>query len=434
MQKTVQQIAGSARQITESHEFIEWSESHSLHAGDIIGLNNSYLHRVGRVSKSDRYLGLVVQEEGGLPVVPVVVDGVHFHTPFSQFRPGHGNAPAIVPLYDAIEVERESLGDLVFILIGVVQDTVRLSDPINHGLFDVLTLDPTISTDLTIQGREVTIRSTFDEERLWGLLVEEQTKLGHPVGQDSALRQAFEVSLDALAAGSYARLVFPSEIGTDTDCVLRSIVKVLEEELEAYGAALKKCHGDPDVDPYAFNEILRISYNFASDATTLIRLISNVCDLKPLLLWATLGEHYALSNALASLPWTRTATKPSLEAYARVIGDARNKAFHNLFPFRKTLEVELPTTALKNVSLRLFSEFGNKKTANELRYQDKELVDVLMQFTRARERRAPASFWRTNFEVMEATVALFAKVEAVLNHLYELRGAGAKSQDAVVVV
>jgi hypothetical protein len=88
---------------------------------------------------------------------------------------------------------------------------------------------------------------------------------------------------------------------------------------------------------------------------------------------------------------------------------------------------------LKDVSLRLFAEHGSKQTINELRYQDKELVDVLLQFTRARERRAPASFWRKNLDVMDATIQLFGKVDAVLAQLYSVEGATRTRGESVVV-
>jgi hypothetical protein len=227
--------------------------------------------------------------------VPVVLANSHFNTPFSRFRPNHAHFPTVRPLHDAIEEELESLGDIIYILIGVVQDTVRIEHVFNHALFDRVVLDPAGAEELVCRDRELIIRSTFDEERAWEALVEIQREEGLDIANDSALRRALEVALEALAAKSYARLVFPSDISAKEDSVLRSIIKVLETEMTSYQAALSRCGGDPDVDQLAFNEILRISYNFASDATTLIRLVSNICDLKPLLMWTTLGEHYALS-------------------------------------------------------------------------------------------------------------------------------------------
>ena len=104
----------------------------------------------------------------------------------------------------------------------------------------------------------------------------------------------------------------------------------------------------------------------------------------------------------------------------RVAGCAepiQNSAFHDLFPFRKSLNVLLPDTALQKVSLRFFSEHARKRD-NQLIYRDMELVDVLLAFTRARDRRAPSRFWHRNLQVMEALIELFGSTGAFLKLLH----------------
>lgn len=165
------------------------------------------------------------------------------------------------------------------------------------------------------------------------------------------------------------------------------------------------------------NEILRIAYNFASDATTYLNLIVSICDLKPIVLWGTIAEHIALSEAFKQLPWTRSRNKPSMKNYTLTISDARNSAFHNLFPFRKSLQLTLPQSALQNAELRIFSEHGKKKD-NRLSFQDRELIDLLTEFTRARERRVASRFWQQNLAVMDATIALFSATNSFLKTLY----------------
>ena len=68
-------------------------------------------------------------------------------------------------------------------------------------------------------------------------------------------------------------------------------------------------------DPRAFNEVLRLPYNFAGDAKTFIELIVSICDLKPVVLWGTIGSHFALSEAFRALPWMRSRNKASLKKY-----------------------------------------------------------------------------------------------------------------------
>ena len=168
------------------------------------------------------------------------------------------------------------------------------------------------------------------------------------------------------------------------------------------------------------NDILRIAYNFSSDATGFLRLIVSLCDLKPVVLWGTIAEHHALSEAFNELPWSRSKLKPSLGNYQRTIADARNSAFHNLFPFRKSLSVSLPEAALGTPELRIFSEH-TRRSENQLTYRDKELVDVLLEFTRARERRVSLTFWRQNLAVMDAAISLFQRTNEFLKMLAALR-------------
>lgn len=153
------------------------------------------------------------------------------------------------------------------------------------------------------------------------------------------------------------------------------------------------------------NDILWIAYNFASDAITFIRLIVSICDLKPVVLWGTMEKHFALAEALRNLPWHRHRNKPVLSNYCTTIADARNSAFHNLFSFRKSLDVALPEDSLQEAKMRIFSEH-TKKRQNVLLYQDKEFVDLLFEFTRARERQVSLQFWERNLSVMDVTVEL----------------------------
>jgi hypothetical protein len=136
-------------------------------------------------------------------------------------------------------------------------------------------------------------------------------------------------------------------------------------------------------------------------------------------MWPAVSHHHRLSEAFKSLPWTRSKKKASLKNYHDTIADARNAAFHNLFPFRKSLIVPLSDEALRSAEVRMFAEHGKRK-ANELRFRDKELVDVLLEFTRARYRVVSDTFWQRNLEVMDATLALFERTNAVLKLLRSL--------------
>ncbi|MFZ0413740.1 MAG: hypothetical protein WAM15_02740, partial [Candidatus Acidiferrales bacterium] len=118
------------------------------------------------------------------------------------------------------------------------------------------------------------------------------------------------------------------------------------------------------------------------------------------------------------LPWARSRYKASLASYEEIVGDARNRAFHRLFPFTKPIDVVLPGSALTDVRLRIFSEYSKKKE-NELTYQDKEMVDLLREFTITREHSVPSGFWPRNDDVMRATIEVFEAVSRTLKLLLE---------------
>ena len=72
--------------------------------------------------------------------------------------------------------------------------------------------------------------------------------------------------------------------------------------------------------------------------------------------------------------------------------------------------------SLTDLRLRIFSEHSRKKE-NDLTYQDKEMVDLLKEFTITREHAVPSGFWPRNLEVMDATIELFQGVSETLKLL-----------------
>ena len=138
-----------------------------------------------------------------------------------------------------------------------------------------------------------------------------------------------------------------------------------------------------------------------------------------LVYWCTIKEHLALDTALQALPW-QDRSKASLRAYIKIVNDARNYAFHDLFPVVSGLNVELPDAALKKVRLRLFARHGSKINRNEVQFEDQELVDLLMEFTRAGRRTTPPQFWEQNLATMQASLEL---LEATTDSLSVIREA-----------
>lgn len=74
----------------------------------------------------------------------------------------------------------------------------------------------------------------------------------------------------------------------------------------------------------------------------------------------------------------------------------------------------VPDESLKDVRIRIFSEFSGRTNPNTFTFADKPLVDVLMEFSRTSEEVVDRSFWSRNADVMECTVEM---VEATSSFL-----------------
>jgi hypothetical protein len=315
-----------------------------------------------------------------------------------------------------VKAEIVRLNSLVFILIGHVEDTIIIEHPLSHSVFDKVVWDSTLKSVARVEPPIIIVQDTYDEDAIW--LEISAWFEGQGVEVPEGLRESVGIALDKLQDQAIAKLILPTRAKTKQQSMTDAIVEVLREQREEYAKAALQFARQRTNAQSAYNDVLRIAYNFANDATMFLRLIVSICDLKPIVLWGTIAEHFKLSESFRNLPWTRSLNKPSLKNYFTTIADARNSAFHNLFPFCKSLSVTLPESALHDASLLLFSEHGKRKD-NQLSFQDKELVEVLFDFTRARERRAPTRFWQQNLEVMDNTIVLFAKTGRFLKTLYE---------------
>lgn len=410
-------IKDSVRRLTDSPGFTAWRDAESPKPGDVLLVNNSFVFRDVKTNKADAYIALTVSDAGA-DAEASIVTGVRFNSDFKRMVGTSSNLPARIPITSAVEVQLAQLGHLVFLLIGEVHDTEIVETHIDHADYSAAIWDPSSHDVVRVDGDRIVVNRTDDEEAVWSGVEAHYATLGESAPAE--LRVAVGISLDKLQDQAVASVAIPAPGETPGYGITDAILSVLREQRDQYALAVERCvAGGPDA-PAALNDVLRISYNFASDATGFLRLIVSVCDLKPLVLWGTVAEHYALSLAFHALPWSRSKTKPSLKNYQQAIADARNSAFHNLFPFRKSLRVPLPEAALGAPQLQIFSEHA-KKTSNQLTYQDKQLVDVLLEFTRARERSLSLTFWQRNLDVMNATITLFERTSDLVKLLASTR-------------
>jgi hypothetical protein len=409
MNDILNKIQNELQNISKHNSFKSWlNEKDELNEKDIIVVNNSFIFR-GEVqtNKSNSYLGFKLNNEklisGYYVIHGIKKNDVDFKV-FSE-QTVVKNKLAVNKLEDLIPEQLNELGKLVFVLLGKIDDKQIFSEEVNSDYFTSIELDPSVNA-ISINDSKLILNDTSDEENIWNFIVEKFSGNEDFETSQEALRQSVGKAIDLIEQNSFATLTIPEKISDNEKTVTTDLLDVLIQQIEDYQTAFEKCNGDPTKDKGSFNEVLRIAYNFSTDATTFIKLIVSICDIKPIVLWGTISSHYKLSESFRELPWTRSKNKPSLKNYIATVGNARNSAFHKFFPFRKTLTVQLPKDALKDFNLRIFSEYTNRSN-NELSYTDKELVEVLIEFTRTNEHKISPLFWKKNLQIMKDTVNVF---------------------------
>lgn len=433
------QVLASVGSLTSSAKFRAWLSEEGAVEDDLIILNNSFVERVGLSStKNAQYLCFEYADLERLSsdTLRVCRPG-NFHLAFKRYSGRSDNLPPAVSLAAAIKNNLRAVGSLVFLLVGPLDDTVGSEVELKSGPFSALRFEPANEDLLVVDGDVVVVNSVHDPEAIWSALEQEWCTAGSGVEQmPSGFSRNFTTGLKLLRSEMYSVVKLPRRrIMQRNDSLIRRIVASLDDQVANYDSALARCGGDAARDPQAFADVLRIAYTFASDCDKLIGLIVSICDVKPLLLWATIGQHLLLAQRFQELPWS-TGSKASLKQYKEMVGGARNHAFHDLIRLDRSVHVEVSSVTLQARSLRLFAPYTSSRKAadNTLEYEDQELIDILTQFTHAPETVIPAEFWRKNSKVMHGLRDLIAATEEalVLLHNERVRSRRARRRRATV--
>ncbi|HQJ33040.1 MAG TPA: hypothetical protein PLO13_06745 [Anaerolineaceae bacterium] len=374
-------------------------------------INNSFLFRDQfQTNKNPSYLCMMAANGSDFNIKNLaLVDGIQVNSDFKYISKKSKNLPNKQSITTAIEDELASLGRMVFILIGQVNATEQFSETINHSLFNEIQIDPTLPNSLSVAQPLIQVQNLPDEE----LLLDELEKA---VPLPDNFFKPFHDAYIKLKKKCFASLQVPKPGEKVTVGFLDEVANALARQAVEYHASLQKCGPQLDQNQAEFNNVLRIAYDFESDAVRILRLLMSVCDLKPIILWMTLSAHHNLSEAFRCLPRSRDQNKPSLSNYREMIHGARNRAFHNLLPFGQSIQVDLDGINIKAKRLRLFSEY-KLKSENVFDFEDKQLVEILTEFTRADEKYVTPDFWKRNHDVMIATAQLVAAVSDAIKAL-----------------
>ena len=378
---------------------------------DLIIVNNSFIYREFlTTNKSKKYLGFLGEKPNEYNLV--ISTGVEINKDYTKISRKSSSFPLITSLNKAINEEIASLGSIVIILIGNIQYSDPISEKINLPEIDEVQLNFHLEKNymlkesiLEINPHSHTIDIIDPLSKEIGLSVEDQTKI--------------KKIIDNLRKNTILPLSIPNK-NTDLEkTFLDNIIQPLKGEIQNYEKSLAEWIKD-EGDDVNFTNILRISYTFVDDAISLIELVFSICDLKPVLSWLTLNSQYKLYKTFSKLDWQKEG-KPSLSLYIKLIKEARNSRFHKLFNIKNTIEVNLEGINLQAKYLRMFSEYKNRSSIlSNFSYEEKQLIELLLNFTRTDERKITTRFWKQNLEIMNSTLSLIVDFSESLKMLRTL--------------
>lgn len=410
-------ILNGVKQLTVTEAFSSWFSQANSTSGDGVIINNSFIYRkpLIKTSKNNQYLCLKVSN-GSVDVRNVFVARPgELNSEFKLFKAQSANFPKLEPLDEALIRETERLGRLIFVLIGELRET-SIETPVNHESVNKLIFNPASgSSAVTLESgkKVIVVNQLADRESAWNDIKSEfmiKTS-GNLVGLETAFSDAFEKLQDK----ARLTLVLPgTTAGTGATSFISQLRHSVSEQRKLYKAALRRSRTGGTVKEQHLREVMRIGYNFAADAIKVLQLLVSVADLKAVVLWCTVKEHFDIAEAFHNLPWSRSHKKPSLERYKEIIGGARNRAFHNLLAFDRTIEADLEGVDVKARRLTLLPAHGQRNRTSAFDYEDRELVEILAGLTRAPEVAVPFEFWEKNLAIIESFERLLEKTEVAL--------------------
>ncbi|MHB0988566.1 MAG: hypothetical protein ACYC3P_07880 [Bellilinea sp.] len=418
-------ISNNLIAIANTESFKAKLTSQQLQDGDAVLFNNSFILRkpLIRTTKNQQFIMLKIKNNNiDFSNIYVCIPS-DFDDDFKVIKSKQTSSIRYSPIRQAIEAEINSLGQLVFFLIGEVIETPTTVG-IPNSLVQELKYDPIAERHelITINNKKIlVVNQLTDPEAAWNLFKPDLEKT--PNVDINALENAFGQSFEKLKLEARLLLNLP-KVSTPriNNSFITRLRTSINEQKKLYKQSLDKCViGDVEYN-LNLRELMRISYNFADDAIKLFQLLVSIADLKAIILWSTLKSHYDVAESIRNLPWTKSDKKASPSAYVEKVKGARNRAFHNLLMFDRTVEADLSGIQVNAKKLTLFPLYGKRKTNVTLDYEDREIVEILNELTRADETDVTLDFWEKNYSVIEAFEKLLESTE---NSLWELINARA---------
>jgi hypothetical protein len=260
-QKVKAQIISELTAISMETTFIEWLANESIPVGQncFVVFNNSFLFRESsKTNKSIKYLACKISSTKSINFNQCyVINGFSLNVPYKIIS--DSNTISKVTIIQEIRDELQTLGELVFVLIGEIIDDVQISEPISSNDIKEIILNPIQSELINFHGKSILIKDYRDGKLIWNTTEEYLTNKGKTI--PSNLSKQLESALLKLQRHAYSKLEIPSTIDPSKTYLIDEIAEVIQEHITEYSIQIN----DITTNQQAYNEILRISYNFVSD-------------------------------------------------------------------------------------------------------------------------------------------------------------------------
>lgn len=206
--------------------------------------------------------------DGSLPVLPPkLVDSqrginVSFKRVASRTASSYGSTALDV----AVASELQALGKIVFALVGTIGERETVSVPLTRvGEFEQLQFDPSQSDLVVFSDSTLSLRQLDGIDELWRSVETIAGSSEIELGGDSA--ENFDAAFTLLQeeAGRPVDIDAVVEAGPS---ILTEVLARVDEQVAAFKSSLDAYQQPDDAD--ALSELLRISYNFADGAKSLL--------------------------------------------------------------------------------------------------------------------------------------------------------------------
>ena len=413
-------ILEQIRKFNSKSDFMSILKETKNPENSFIILNNSFVFRDKIATNKSKYYLMIDPNNGELNLDGLYVcEHKRINKEFQIVAKNKLPVNSYISIEKSIKNQYKTLGDIIFVLMSKIDDNVSFSEKIDDVLISKIVFDPHAKLPFSInESNEIVVNDIESEKDIWDK-VYEQLILENK--DENELLDALKIKvIDAvikLKKEVTFNLEIPDEYNQKEEYFLEIIANSIKKQYEDYKRNIDELNSNNfERKNAAMMEILRLSYLFSDDAIKVIRLLINLCDLKPIVLWKTYNYHYELDLAIRELPFVKQKEKPSLNDYIDTIKKARNKTFHRLIPFSSSFEFKFPDNSIKDARMKIFSEYG-RKSESGIDYTDKDLVTVLQEFTRTSEEIVTEEFWIKNKNVILSSLNLVNGIAKAIRSL-----------------